>query len=127
MSDDTGRTGLAYVHGVMSRAQNRISASSKRLTNATMPDYESCPAGGQEFHEAMAESSHATNEGIGALLEWNRLQVEEKMVRDQRNKPQQQGSDVPTFKTKWFTASGSGAMWPVALTVVAILVYVLVK
>lgn len=121
MSGGNGATGLAYVHGVMARAQVRISESSKRLAKASMPNYAVCPAGGEEYHEAMAESMHANNDGIGAMLEWNRLQVEREMerVNGQRH---DRASDQPEIQTKWFRARGAAAMWPVVLMVIVVVV-----
>jgi hypothetical protein len=119
-----GEAGLSYVLQDMTDGQTGMERASIRLKSAKLPDFTACPAGGQEFHAAMADMSNAQTDGIAALLQWQRIHVKREMDKNDSEAPT---PDQAEFKTKWFTARGVAAMWPVALLAVAVIIYVILE
>jgi hypothetical protein len=127
MVDGNGRAGLTYVLKDMNDAAENMEDASARLKACKLPDFKACPAGGEEFHAAMAEMSHAQTDGISALLQWQTIQVKKEMERanGQRHDRATDHDDEPEIKTKWFTARGVAAMWPAAIVAIALVIYVI--
>lgn len=124
MNDTINKTGLAYVLQDMTDAQADMTRASVRLQACTLPNFKECPAGGEEFHAAMAEMSHAQTDGIQALLQWQTMLVKREMAKGTRDETQ---ADPVSFKTKYFSATGVAAMGPVALLAIAVIAYVIVQ
>ena len=129
MSEGNGKAGLTYVLKDMKDAAENMEDASARLKACKLPDFKACPAGGEEFHAAMAEMSHAQTDGISALLQWQTIQVNREMERatGARKDRASDHDDEPEIKTKWFTARGVAAMWPAGIAAIALVVYVIVQ
>lgn len=126
MTDGNGKSGLAYVLRDMEAAQTRMDGATLRLQAARMPDFTACPAGGEEYHAAMADASHAQSEGIGALLQWQAIQVRREMERANGQRHDRAG-DQPEIRTKWFSARGAAAMWPAVVFAVVVVIVLILK
>lgn len=125
MTNGNGKSALDYVRKDMTDAQAAMTTASTRLKACKLPDFKNCPAGGEEFHVAMAEMSHAQTDGIQALLQWQIVQVKREEEKAAQNDRRLDESEEPTeFKTKWFTARGVAAMWPVGVLAIAVVFYV---
>jgi hypothetical protein len=131
MSEGNGKAGLSYVLKDMSDAQKGMERAQDRLAKCTLPDFKACPAGGEEFHAAMAGMSHAQNDGILALLQWQTVQVKREMERAQGLRHDRREDDhdepQPEIKTKWVTARGVAAMLPATILGVLIIIVILVE
>lgn len=125
MVDGNGKAGLSYVLQDMSDAQANMDRAKLRLRNSTLPNFKECPAGGEEFHASMADMSNAQTAGIQALLKWQTIHVKREMAKSEP--PDDPHPDQPEFKTKYFSARGVAAMWPVGLLAIAVIVYVVVQ
>jgi len=112
---DIGNNGKSALLLIRDQTTSSIDA----LNNAPMPDYKACPAGGEEYHQAMAS-------GMKGQLMWQRVQIERDLSRYDSQKRSR--DDDPEIRSKWFTAHGAGAMTPVVLMfLIAALAYVIIK
>jgi hypothetical protein len=122
MSEGNGKAGLSYVLKDMTDAAKKMESAQERLHATRMPDFTVCPASGEAYHLAMADMATAQNEGIGAVLQWQQIQVKREMERER--KADKTDEQQPEIQTRWFKARGNSAMWPVAVIAVAALLIV---
>lgn len=124
MAEGNGKSGLTYVLRDMSEAQDAMQKATRRLESAPFPDFTLCQAGGEEFHRAMADTSHAQSAGIAALLQWQTIQVSREIERSQSTRSR--SDDQPEIKTKWGSIKTRDSLYPLAVIVLGVTIIVLV-
>jgi hypothetical protein len=142
--EGNGKAGLTFVLEAMGDAKQRLVISTDRLAEAQLPNFTDCPAGGQEFHLAMADNSKALSKAMDASLQWQIIQVKREQLRleaaehvhrritDNPNasfsghdgmdgRDGRDGRDAEIHVGKWY-AKGAAAVWPFTIIGVAAII-----
>lgn len=122
MSTGNGRVGLTYVLQDMESRRVDLTASTTQLRKVNMPKFADCPAGGEEFHMAIAGNACDQSRALDVLLQLEIIRVKKEIEREGGKVHERATYPQPEIQVGKWRARGVAAMWPlVVIACVAIL------